>query len=203
MTYKVILALCLSVATAFQAQVAPKVSRTSMQLSIDEVKSDSGVSAPFGYFDPAGLMSNSDQLDEAYSFYKEVEIKHGRVAMLAALGFLVGEKFHPLFGGDIDTPSYVAFQQTPLQKFWPIVVAAIGFIEFKTSVPTFEDPDVARWKVKTDRVAGDLGFDPLGMKPKDAAGLKSVATKEINNGRLAMLAIAGMVGQELATGMKL
>merc|ERR1712224_800128 len=34
-------------------------------------------------------------------FYREVELKHGRVAMLAALGFLVGEQYHPLFGGDI------------------------------------------------------------------------------------------------------
>ena len=46
---------------------------------------------------------------------------------------------------------------------------------------------------------GDLGFDPLGMKPKDAAGLLQMQNKEINNGRLAMLAVAGMVGQELAT----
>ena len=30
-----------------------------------------------------------------------------------------------------------------------------------------------------------------------------MATREINNGRLAMLAIAGMVAQELATGTKL
>ena len=35
-------------------------------------------------------------------FYREVELKHGRVAMLASLGFLVGEQFHPLFGGDIN-----------------------------------------------------------------------------------------------------
>ena len=28
-------------------------------------------------------------------------------------------------------------------------------------------------------------------------------TKELNNGRLAMIAVAGMVGQELATGGKL
>ena len=35
-------------------------------------------------------------------FYREVELKHGRVAMLASLGFLVGEQFHPLFGGQIN-----------------------------------------------------------------------------------------------------
>ena len=46
-------------------------------------------------------------------FYREVELKHGRVGMLAAVGFLVGEQFHPLF--NVDAPSYLAFQQTPLQ----------------------------------------------------------------------------------------
>ena len=43
---------------------------------------------------------------------REVESKHGRVGMLAALGFVVGENFHPLLGGGTDLPSYLAFQQT-------------------------------------------------------------------------------------------
>jgi len=46
---------------------------------------------------------------------------------------------------------------------------------------------------------GDLGFDPLGLKPKDAAGLLTMQNKEINNGRLAMIAVAGFVGQELVS----
>jgi|TARA_B110001469_G_C9442324_1_gene223937 light-harvesting complex I chlorophyll a/b binding protein 4 len=46
-------------------------------------------------------------------------------------------------------------------------------------------------------------FDPLGLKPKDAAGLEAMQAKEINNGRLAMIAMAGMVVQELVTGTKL
>jgi light-harvesting complex I chlorophyll a/b binding protein 4 len=46
-------------------------------------------------------------------------------------------------------------------------------------------------------------FDPLGLKPKDVAGLEAMQAKEINNGRLAMIAMAGMVVQELVTGNKL
>ena len=34
---------------------------------------------------------------------------------------------------------------------------------------------------------------------KDDAWLADMKLKELNNGRLAMLAVAGMVGQELAT----
>ena len=51
--------------------------------------------------------------------------------------------------------------------------------------------------------AGNLMFDPLGFKPTDPAAFKTIATKEINNGRLAMLAVAGIVAQELVTGEKI
>jgi Chlorophyll A-B binding protein len=44
------------------------------------------------------------------------------------------------------------------------------------------------------------GFDPLGFKPADAASFNQIATKELNNGRLAMLAAAGLIAQELASG---
>ena len=54
--------------------------------------------------------------------------------------------------------------------------------------------------LRPDYVNGDLKFDPLGLKPKDAAAFKEMATKEINNGRLAMISVAGIVVQELVTG---
>jgi hypothetical protein len=130
--------------------------------------------------------------------------------MLAALGFVVGENFHPLFGGNIDVPSYLAFQQTPLQTFWPAVVFAIAIPEI-FSVFSFETPALFMpkgksgmvWSIRSDHEPGDLGFDPLGLKPTDPAELKEMQTKELNNGRLAMIAAAGMIAQELATGKKL
>jgi light-harvesting complex I chlorophyll a/b binding protein 4 len=76
-----------------------------------------------------------------------VEIKHARVAMLAAVGFLVGENVHPLWGGGIDVPSYVAFQATPLQTFWKWTVAVLGLLEI-ASVMSFELPIRGGW---TDR----------------------------------------------------
>ena len=53
------------------------------------------------------------------------------------------------------------------------------------------------------QLPGDLGFDPLGLKPTNDKDLKNIATKELNNGRLAMIGIAGMVAQELVSGMKI
>jgi hypothetical protein len=176
---------------------------------LDKAKSMAGVSAPLDFFDPLGFCT--DCTEGKLCFYREVELKHGRVAMLASLGFIVGEQFHPLFGGNVDLPSYIAFQSTPLQTFWPAVVAAIAIPEVFsvfTFKPPFESEDGEKvtnvlWEVKTDRVPGDLGFDPLGLKPTDPAELKEMQTKELNNGRLAMLAAAGMIAQELVDGEKI
>ena len=46
-------------------------------------------------------------------------------------------------------------------------------------------------------------FDPLGLKPEDPEALKEMQTKELQHGRLAMLAAAGMIVQELQTGATL
>ena len=164
-------------------------------------KSLAGASGPLDYFDPLGFCSG-DATEGKIRFYREVEVKHCRVAMLASIGFLVGEGFHPLWGGNIDVPSYIAFQETPLQTFWPAVVLAISVAEV-FSVFTFQNPTEGPWTISIDHEAGDFGFDPLGLKPTTPENLKEMQTKELNNGRLAMIAIAGMVGQELATGSKL
>jgi len=159
-----------------------------------DVKSMPGVSAPLGFFDPLDFCGEASE--GKIRFYREVELKHGRVAMLAALGFVVGEQFHPLWGGSVDVPSYIAFQETPLQDFWPAVVLAISVAEV-FSVFSFQNPAGNEpWTIRTDHEAGDFGFDPIGLKPTDAAELKEMQTKELNNGRLAMIAAAGMIFQE-------
>jgi len=168
-----------------------------------------GVTGPLDFFDPLGF--STDCSDGKLLFYREVELKHGRVGMLAALGLLVGEQFHPLFGGDVNVPSYIAFQQTPLQTFWPAVVLAIAIPEifsiFSFQSPLILDPKEAEskelWSIRTDHEPGNLGFDPLGLKPTNPAELKEMQNKELNNGRLAMIAAAGMIAQELASGQKL
>lgn len=104
---------------------------------------------PLGFFDPAGFCSSDNKEGAATEgkvrFYREVELKHGRIAMLAAVGFLIAEVFHPFFGGSIDVPSYVAFQQTPLQTFWPVVVGIIAMIEVFSIIPAFENPNIEGW----------------------------------------------------------
>ena len=127
----------------------------------------------------------------------------GRVRARRARG-----RGHGRFGGAIDdwidAPSLVAFQATPLQTFWPLVVLAIGAVEVQSgAIGSFKTPEEGMWELKESHEMGDLGFDPLGLKPANADGFKSMQTKELNNGRLAMLAIAGMVAQECATRLQL
>ena len=43
---------------------------------------------------------------------------------------------------------------------------------------------------------GDIGFDPLGLKPTDPEEFAEMQTKELQHGRLAMLAIGGFIAQE-------
>ena len=59
---------------------------------VEKAKGMAGVTAPFGFFDPLGFATTITE--GKLLFYREVEIKHGRVAMLASLGFLVREVEH-------------------------------------------------------------------------------------------------------------
>merc|ERR1711907_703352 len=55
-----------------------------------------GVSKPFPEgFDPLGFASRADA--QQMVKFREAELKHGRVAMLAVPGFLLSEDFHPFF----------------------------------------------------------------------------------------------------------
>merc|ERR1712014_537926 len=115
-----------------------------------------GVTAPLGFWDPVGFAADAPA--GQLLFFREVELKHGRVGMLASLGLLVAEKFHPLFGGNIDVPSYRAFQETPLQTFWFVVLLVIGIFEIP-SLQTFDwQQPTSKWTMSGDRTPGDLGF---------------------------------------------
>merc|ERR1719198_1226017 len=58
-----------------------------------------GQTAPLGFWDPAGLAT--DASEGRILFFREAEIKHGRVCMLAFVGIFVGEQYHPLFGATL------------------------------------------------------------------------------------------------------
>jgi len=162
----------------------------------------SGSCAPLGPWDPLNISSNRDA--EGMKLFREAELTHGRVAMVASVGFIVGENFNPFFDGEIKGPAIGHFQQLPTQ-FWVVVLAAVGIAEFARLTTGWVSPAEGKgfWKLQDDYVPGSIGWDPLGLKPTDAAELETMQLRELNNGRLAMFAIAGEIVQELVTGKEL
>merc|ERR1711933_82189 len=69
-----------------------------------------GVTGPMGFFDPLGFSTKAS--DGRLFFFREAELKHGRVCMLASLGIFVAEQWHPFFGGKFDEPSINMLQET-------------------------------------------------------------------------------------------
>merc|ERR1719313_85882 len=163
---------------------------------------DAGVLPPVGYLDPLGFGEKASP--ERLRWFREAELKHGRIAMLASVGFLIGENpdlKEALFPGSGYAGSgglaSHTFTDHKLDNFWYSFVAGAGLLE----VGFFEKFDsVLDWKLADDYAVGDLGFDPLNLKPDDEDTFQEKRNKELQNGRLAMLAIAGFNAQELTDG---
>jgi len=145
-------------------------------------------------FDPLGFSEYFDM-----KWLRESELKHCRAAMLASLGFVVQQY--------ITIPGYVHVDDSNLApsavglSAMLQIVFGMGILEFYsnngnvTMETMFSDPA---------RVPGNFVFDPLGFsKNKSQAEKDTLALKEITNGRLAMLAIGGMIHHNIVTGQAL
>jgi hypothetical protein len=107
-----------------------------------------GSTAPLGEFDPLGF--TKDMSIEEIKRFRESEVTHGRVAMLATLGYLVGESFHPFFGGVVSGPANTHLAQ--VQE-----VAPVFFVALTVGIATTE---LVR-AVKGWKIAG-VSLCPLG-----------------------------------------
>jgi light-harvesting complex I chlorophyll a/b binding protein 1 len=212
--------MALSMKTMQAARIggfAPKVQRPSVAAraadtgapapvnedTVAYLKTLPGISQPFpDMFDPLNLARTASIKDVRR--WRESEITHGRVAMLAALGFIVGEQLEDFpafvnFDGHITGPAINQFQQVR-QGFWEPLLIAIGLCEsYRVSLGWATPQGQGFNALKDEYEMGNLGFDPLGLKPTDPAALKDMQTKELNNGRLAMIAIAAFTAQELVS----
>jgi hypothetical protein len=79
------------------------------------------------------------------------------------------------------------------------LTGAIAAAELTRATSGWVAPTEAAWTLKDNYYPGDIGFDPLGLKPTSPAEFAAMQTKELSNGRLAMFAAIGMIGQELVT----
>jgi hypothetical protein len=102
-----------------------------------------GNTFPLGDFDPLEL--TKDMSVEEIKRYRESEVTHGRVAMLASLGYLVGESFHPFFGGVVSGPAntHLAQVQEVAPAFFVALTAGIGATELLRAVTGWKVADVS------------------------------------------------------------
>ena len=173
--------------------------RLNVVMQTSECNGLPGAIAPLGFFDPAGFSDGVDALE--CNRLREAELAHGRVGMLAAAGFLVQEKFHPLFSGD----GGPAIQQIPGLPvgIWFAMTLGIAFVEVLRIQAGWANPYESKdnvQRLKPDYYPGDLGFDPLNLKPEDPDEFRTMQEKELSHGRLAMIAAAGFLAQEAVSG---
>ena len=188
-------------ATAFAP--AP-MTKTSTAINSFNIETMPGALSPMGFFDPLGFAAKADE--GTLKRYREAEVTHGRVAMLAALGFLVGEAVEGssfLFDAQISGPAITHFTQVP-DGWDALIITFIGAAEAQRAQIGWVDPVDASYdqpgKLRDNYYPGDIGFDPLGLRPEDPEELDLMITKELQNGRLAMLAAAGFLAQEAVDG---
>ncbi|KAL3931841.1 MAG: hypothetical protein SGARI_004110 [Bacillariaceae sp.] len=133
--------------------------------------------------------------------YREAEIVHGRVAMLATVEYVVKHK--EIFHSSVKAPCAIDHLAQIPNIFWIALVVAIGAAEQQRATIGWVEPNRNEidnpGMLRSEYVPGDLGFDPLNFKPYYVEELWDMQTKELQNGRLAMIGIVGMVAQEYVT----
>jgi hypothetical protein len=154
---------------ASAAAFAPaKVAKSST--AINAFENELGVLPPTGFFDPLGLTKDIDQ--ETFDRYRTSELKHGRVSMLAVIGYIVPEitrAHYEFIPGGVSTDSIpngvAAINEIPALG-WAQMFFAIGAVDYYGYLGSF-----------------DVGMPDLGDKEEERK------TQELQHGRLAMLAI--------------
>lgn len=186
------LAMIAGSAAAF-APATPSVKSTSLQMSFEN---EIGSQAPLGFWDPLNMVYEVDQ--DRFDRLRYVELKHGRIAMLAITGHLTTSAGYRL-PGDIDysgtsfasiKTGIAGLSQIPTNGLIQIV-AFIGFLEL------FVMKDVKG----TGEFAGDFsnGFAINWDKFSEEEKAEKRAI-ELNNGRAAQMGILGLMVHEMIDG---
>lgn len=128
-----------------------------------------------GLFDPLGFSKDEQSLYR----YRAVELKHGRVAMLACLGTLVQSYTHLPDDVFSNPRPLAALGQIASQRPLAIlqIVLALVFIEVTSGK---QDPELA---------PGQIGRFGEAFKPEGEEEMAAVQLKELKNGRLAMVSV--------------
>lgn len=140
-------------------------------------------------YDPLGLAETYSPL---VPFFREAELRHGRTAQLAVVGFIATD-FVRIPG---DAYSFDAIPKTVdahnilLEGPMHQLLLWIGLFDAVITFPAIQAT------MKGERDPGDFGIEG----PKDAAKMDKYKIQELLHGRLAMCAIGGIATQTVLSG---
>merc|ERR1719392_544129 len=157
-----------------------------------------GDQEPLGFWDPAGFTKDGNVAN--FKRRREIEIKHGRVSMLATIGYIVPEYFK--LPGEISPSLGLMFEDVPnglgaLSKVPTAGLAQIfafaGFLETVYNKPCGEPGNYGK---------GFLGLGSVGLSAsiQNPGVREKKLNAELANGRLATVSIIGMFFQDGLTG---
>jgi hypothetical protein len=161
---------------------------------LNSFEGEIGAQPPLGFFDPLGLLADTDQA--RFNRLRYVEIKHGRVCMLAVLGHIVTTGGVRL-SGDIDYHG-TSFASIPsglaaLSKVPPAgllqMFLFIGFLELGVMKDITGDGEFVG-DFRNDAI--DFGWDTF--TPEEKERKRGI---ELNNGRAAQMGILGLMVHEM------
>lgn len=182
----------LSLLAASAAAFAPATQKASTSALSMSFENELGAQEPLGFWDPLNMVYEVDQ--ERFDRLRYVELKHGRIAMLAVLGHIT-TTYGTRLGGDIDySGTSFASIKTGIAGLSDIptagvlqIVAFIGFLEL----------NVMKDVKGTGEFPGDFrnGFDFGWDKFTEEEKMEKRAI-ELNNGRAAQMGILGLMVHE-------
>jgi len=189
---KLAIAALLAGSAAAFAPVAPKVSSTALNMGFE---TELGVQAPLGFYDPFNLLRGADQ--KRFDRLRAVELKHGRICMLAFLGYWTTWSGVRLPGSLGDVP----FEDIPAGHEAVFKMPALGIVQIIAFCGFLE---LAGWKQKEGSFPGDFSASPfpvgyIGVADTPEAELE-IRAKELNQGRAAMMGVLGLLVHEQLNG---
>jgi len=137
---------------------------------------------------PVGLVASN--LTSSARFYQ------------AIIGYLIGENTPTIaYGFEHPVIANNQIPDVPGTVMFPFFLA-INLCEAWRASRGWVEPGLGSlFTLRENYYPGDIGFDPLGLKPENPQDFANMASKELNNGRLAMLAAAGFCVQEQINGV--
>lgn len=164
------------------AAFAPAARKASSALKMS-FESELGAQPPLGFWDPLGLLKDADE--SRFQRLREVETKHGRIAMLAILGHLVTTAGVRL-PGEINYGLPFAAVPAGLKAFEVIPVA--GTLQIILFIGLIE----AGFRLRKDEIEAAQ----IKASGWDEATLQKKLAIELNNGRAAQMGILGLMVHE-------